>query len=136
MGDVELVTIHHAGLGRHDRVTVEAAAALARGGWEIVDDLPVPSPAVPFDVDPDTPVDLEHPQLGRTCTVPAGAARALVANGGWQLATDTGPLDPDQAAADEQALLAELSGLTPDELDRLVDTPEPTNAPDPHHTED
>jgi hypothetical protein len=135
MADPQMVTIYHADLDRHDQVTVEAAAALARGGWDIVDDLPTEPPAVPLDADPDTPVDLEHPQLGRTCTVPAGAARALVANGGWHLATDTGPLDPDQAAADEQALLVELSGLTPEQLAHLTD-PADTGDPTTPDTED
>ena len=130
MGDVELVTIHHAGLGRHDRVTLDAARAMAASGWEVVDDLPVDPPVVPFDVDPDTLVDLVHPALERECTVPAGAARALLASG-WQVA----PADPDQAAADEQALLVELSGLTPEQLAHLTD-PADTGDPTTPDTED
>lgn len=122
IGLTDLVTVHHAELDRYDRVSVGAANAMAVSGWEIVDDIPADPPAVSLDVDPDQQVDLYHPGLDRRITAPAGAARALTKRGGWEVADpDTTPLDGDPAD-DEQALLAELSGLTPDQLAQLTDT--------------
>lgn len=121
------VTVWHPELERHDRVSRGAANAMLASGWEIVPDLPVEPPAVPYDADPAAEVRLWHPVLERHTTVPAGAARSLTKSGGWVLADtldDPTPFghDTDGTLADQTIPLAELASSDADPTPTTPDT--------------